>query len=444
MDTLPDACYYSPDSMKRDDRERFYEWYTKHRNNQFVLRDELLRYCISDVDILRKCCLKFRDMFMQISATDGSDRGVDPFQSCITIASACNLLYRRNFLEPETIAVIPPHGYRTEDLQSQDALKWIKLVAQTTGYNIQHARNGGEMTEGDYKLDGFFIDKDGQKTALEYHGCFWHGCPTCYARNTVNPVNKFTMAELHQSTLDKQKYLEERGYKYVCKWECEFKQEVANQAETRAFINNLDIIAPLDPREAFFGGRTEAFQLYRKVESGETINYYDVTSLYPFINKTAKYPVGHPEIVTENFSALAHYEGLVKCKVLPPRHMLIPVLPVKLNNKLMFPLCYTCAETKQQSTCTHADNKRAFVGTWVSDELKKAVDLGYEVQTIYEVWHFNEVNQYDPQTKTGGLFTSYIDTFAKLKQQASGWPSDCDTESKKLQYINNYKNKEGT
>ena len=109
----------------------------------------------------------------------------------------------------------------------------------------------------------------------------------------------------------------------------------------------------------------------------------------------------------------------------------------------MFPLCYTCAETKQQSTCTHADNKRAFVGTWVSDELKKAVDLGYEVQTIYEVWNFNEVNQYDPQTKTGGLFTSYIDTFAKLKQQASGWPSDCDTESKKAQYINNYKDKEG-
>jgi hypothetical protein len=44
------------------------------------------------------------------------------------------------------------------------------------------------------------------------------------------------------------------------------------------------------------------------------------------------------------------------------------------------------------------------VGTWVTDELKKALEKGYVVQRIYEVWHFDETEQYDPKTKIGGLY----------------------------------------
>jgi hypothetical protein len=40
--------------------------------------------------------------------------------------------------------------------------------------------------------------------------------------------------------------------------------------------------------------------------------------------------------------------------------------------------------------------------------LKKALEKGYVVQRIYEVWHFEETEQYDPKTKTGGLFTDYV------------------------------------
>jgi hypothetical protein len=57
---------------------------------------------------------------------------------------------------------------------------------------------------------------------------------------------------------------------------------------------------------------------------------------------------------------------------------------------------------------------------WVTDELKKALEKGYVVQRIYEVWHFDETEQYDPKTKTGGLFTDYVNTFLKMKQEASG------------------------
>ena len=51
--------------------------------------------------------------------------------------------------------------------------------------------------------------------------------------------------------------------------------------------------------------------------------------------------------------------------------------------------------------------------------------------------------QYDPDTKEGGLFTSYINTFLKYKLEASG-PSDwIKTPKDTKEYINPYFEKEG-
>ena len=43
-----------------------------------------------------------------------------------------------------------------------------------------------------------------------------------------------------------------------------------------------------------------------------------------------------------------NYFGLIKAKILPPCGLLPPVLPIKINNKLMFPLCRTCATNESQ------------------------------------------------------------------------------------------------
>jgi hypothetical protein len=43
------------------------------------------------------------------------------------------------------------------------------------------------------------------------------------------------------------------------------------------------MINPLEPRDAFNGGRTEALTLFQK---DQDMAYVDVTSLYPYINKT--------------------------------------------------------------------------------------------------------------------------------------------------------------
>lgn len=139
------------------------------------------------------------------------------------------------------------------------------------------------------------------------------------------------------------------------------------------------------------------------------MHYMDVVSLYPFVLKYCRYPLGHPRIYTENFKSITAlhnpYFGVIKCTVKPPKKLLHPVLPCKCNGKLMFPLCQTCAEEKRQGFCDHSDEERTLTGEWISLELDKALEMGYEVGTVYEVWHWEKTEMYDGINQNTGLFT---------------------------------------
>lgn len=36
-----------------------------------------------------------------------------------------------------------------------------------------------------------------------------------------------------------------------------------------------------------------------------------------------------------------------------------------------------------------------------------AVEMGYVVKEIHEIWHYERTERYNPVTQQGGLFTSY-------------------------------------
>jgi hypothetical protein len=61
-------------------------------------------------------------------------------------------------------------------------------------------------------------------------------------------------------------------------------------------------------------------------------------------------------------------------------------------------------------------------GTWDIDDVRLAVAKGYKILQIQEVYQY-EVRQYNPETNDGGLFVEYINTFLKVKAEASGYPS---------------------
>ncbi len=127
--------------------------------------------------------------------------------------------------------------------------------------------------------------------------------------------------------------------------------------------------------------------MYYKCEPGETIQYDDVTSLYPWVNKYGTFPVGHPVIITENFADITTkpYHGMIKCLIAPPRGLFHPVLPDRVGDKLLFHLCRTCAVDRSKDPCNHSDEERQWWGTWPTCELYKALEMGYVVADIAEV-----------------------------------------------------------
>jgi hypothetical protein len=103
-----------------------------------------------------------------------------------------------------------------------------------------------------------------------------------------------------------------------------------------------------------------------------------------------------------------------------------PVLPVKNktksgDEKLTFPLCQLCAKlSNQKDKCSHTESQRIIRGTWCTNEVKKAIEKGYKIITIDEVWHFYE--------KSSNLFKGYVKAFMKIKLETSPWQDDFESE----------------
>ena len=249
------------------------------------------------------------------------------------------------------------------------------------------------------------------------------------------------MDDLFQRTKLQSDFLTSHGYTLVEKWECQFREEMTLDHDLKRMYQAYQPYEPLEPRSAFYGGRVNAIYLYYEAQLPEQIRYVDFTSLYPYICKYGVFPVGHPEVYWGD-QIPDCVQGLLKCKVIPPPDLFHPILPVRIktgaSEKLMFPLCLTCSKNAAQEPCTHSDEERAFVGTWVTLELQKAVEKGYRIVEKYSAWHFPNVTQYDPETCEGGLWAEYINMWLKLKQEADGYPSWCQTEEDRRQYIANY------
>lgn len=106
--------------------------------------------------------------------------------------------------------------------------------------------------------------------------------------------------------------------------------------------------------------------------------------------RSGRYPVKEPKIITSNFTEITDYFGLAKVKILPPRQLYHPVLPQKINGKLTFALCRTCSEQQQQNPCQCRDEDRAITGVFCTPEIEKAIECGYQILQIYEVYHWDE------------------------------------------------------
>jgi len=76
---------------------------------------------------------------------------------------------------------------------------------------------------------------------------------------------------------------------------------------------------------------------------------------------------------------ITKFFGLVTCTVLAPDKLHLPILPLRHNGKLYFPLCFSCMTIVNNKYCPHSDSERSFTGTWGTPELELALEHGYKI-----------------------------------------------------------------
>ena len=79
------------------------------------------------------------------------------------------------------------------------------------------------------------------------------------------------MEQLYKDTVRKVKYLKDQGFKVEQKWECKLKKELDEDEEMKQFFEEHELVDPLQPRDAFYGGRTNAAKLFHQCQGNEKI-----------------------------------------------------------------------------------------------------------------------------------------------------------------------------
>jgi len=489
----PDISMYGVDSMSPEERDAFTSWHSKQRDKVFDLDKEMLAYCKLDVSILRLACMKFRDLFLKITTitgVDGEKLGyVDPF-SHVTIASACMQIFRVNFIseyydiemcdgrvgeakfqsgqwhfEDEQISEneiktkkfqwsnlsqIPAQGYIRTSNHSEISIAWLEWESKKRGKQIQHARNLGEkviyISGRKYVLDGWIEgDENIAPTVLEFHGCRFHGHDKCMKDKTLrDPRSGFTMDDLKRLTEKRANEIRKAGYKLIEIYECDFHEQIKKNPELAQFVKCLDIPKRMKPRDSFFGGRVSVFSMYKECRGNEEIHYNDVCSMYPFVTKHMRQPLKHCDIITKDFDmTLKSYFGVAHVKLLPPKDLYVPCIPVRHGGKLTFPLCRTCMTEERQSDCGHSDEERMITGAWCTPEIMAAISRNYKVIKVYEVYNYKHSTKYDVNTRDGGIFAEQVDMFLKIKTEATGFPEWVSSEGDKEKYALEFEQKVG-
>ena len=113
----------------------------------------------------------------------------------------------------------------------QMAVQWLTWESAKNGCAIRHQVNGREKRIGKLPVDGWCAEA---RTAYQFHGCFFHGCPKCYDQTETNSVNGKTMAELLEKTRCNTAYLR-RHVEVVEMWECEWK-EICKEPDVKSFL----------------------------------------------------------------------------------------------------------------------------------------------------------------------------------------------------------------
>ncbi len=182
----------------------------------------------------------------------------------------------KRFFYPRHIALTHKNAYINQcKAYSNPSIQWLEYIKASKNVDVQHALNRGSQIWSFY-VDGYY-EINGDRIALEYLGCFWHGCDCRFNPSELNPVSKipYGCSEDRLITIGYfAQELQSQSFYHVGLPMAKAKQ---NDPDVMAFMSNYD--APerwiLD---SLFGGRTNALKLYHKASEDDAF-HMDFTSL---------------------------------------------------------------------------------------------------------------------------------------------------------------------
>lgn len=175
----------------------------------------------------------------------------------------------------------------------------------------------------------------------------------------------------------------------------QYKEDYEQAIKTK-YVGERGQFAENFLRCGYYGGRTEVFKPV--MENGY---HYDVNSLYPFVMKYGKYPVGDYKILDAEESKKkydvwklrGHGGGVLYCKIYVPETLYIPPLPRHdPSGKLLFPVGH-------------------LMGAWTLIELKEAERVGCVIEEFIQMIYF---------PKMVNLFEKFISHFEQIKINSHG------------------------
>lgn len=145
-------------------------------------------------------------------------------------------------------------------------------------------------------------------------------------------------------------------------------------------------------RQAYFGGRTEIFKpiFDNEINDSDYLYYQDINSLYPYVMAKFDYPDKFLGWLDGEKEYNEHEMAIWHCKVRVPESMYAPPLPIKKDNRLIFPV-------------------GEFKGWWTKYELEYAKGLGCEIIEYYDGAAFGNA---------GHIFKNFIETLYKMRLEA--------------------------
>ena len=79
------------------------------------------------------------------------------------------------------------------------------------------------------------------------------------------------MQQLFEDTLEKVCRLKDEGFQVIEMRECDLVKEMEHDEDMRRYFEEYELVDPLQPRDAFYGGRTNAAKLLHECQDDEEI-----------------------------------------------------------------------------------------------------------------------------------------------------------------------------